>query len=1261
MVSTRNQASKREEEVASSTSSSSEAASDDDSIVEEEAEEPPKPVCSDEEDIHDDDDDDKDNKDPIQRQGSSRLFAPYRSVGIVNSGGGFHLVPNQNSAQAFAACPIGDRFQLLQCDRLHPVLVSQAVATAAGTTSPAHKKNKEAAERCIQQVVVDASLSIAVASHGPTGTSSVDTVTLFQRTQPIASRMLCNRTKWNVMEVLSLGRIHSAVTDDIEKQGKKENAAVIAVILAKIQQDSDDSSVPVVGDDDDNSSSSSDDESISSEDDDQHQETCLGRIVILIASRTGLVVHRRIALADAPTFVPRTGVHPATFLNKILLGGCSIKNDKKTAACILVNVRTGKIVHNFRCVAQSSGAVVTALEQAPAVDTVAIGTDRGQVHLVNLKYDKVLFTLKHKAKRGGPVTVTSMSFRTDGSAMQYGIAPMAVGRSDGNVTVWDLTKPEDEQVGRTILCEMDNVHPGGVAKLEYFPQEPLLLSTGTTSNSIRMHIFDSPDHSSRLLRQRNGHTAPPTRIRYLHPGAGAGNGLMVNASDGTDASSCQILSSGGRDRTLRIFSTARSVLDKEFSQGQGLEKKAKKLGLEDRSELLLPSLTALATSEVRSRDWGDLVTIHQDHSLAYVWNTQRGAQSGPVLRQKSWNVSNMQRRPPSETHATAVAISACGNFALIGTKGGTIYRYNVQSGLARGSFPRDATILNEGGNKLGAIGNVNRTKKALEKKLKTASRSANLDKKWLDAQETAKKQQELDAKLKSACHDGHAVVGLAVDILNKTLLSVGSDAKLILWNFHTQAPHKKSPYILPCPAIKMCHVRDSDLAAIALKDHSVVLFDCTALSVVRRFGKGAVRHKQAISDLCFSPDGRSLYTASLDSTIRVWDVPTNNCIDWLGFKSPPTSITISPTGEYLATTHAGKLGICVWSDKSFYSTVHVDGSELVQPAKMGEPMPIGDTMTKGRKTDQMSHSSSQPPVKDGDDEEVEKKCPAVAKEAGLITLSGLPVAHWKNLFHLELVKERNKPKEAPKKPPSAPFFLQWRSGEPISEVPRLESAKDEGADDDDEWEAAWSDDGNDDALITDEPGSVEVGTKRAKNMTNSNSESKRRKIKHHRSHLASLLIECGDNPEGRFRFQLVTDYISTQGPSAIDIALSSLCNGMHDLDNGLPLLLLASQWLSEACESRERFEAINAYLHRFLHVHAFVIAGIRESFYETKINDVDVGSIEAIAADKVERENRLQLLKSLSALKKAQADATDNLRKKMEHTICLLRHFSRMI
>ncbi|OEU21299.1 WD40 repeat-like protein [Fragilariopsis cylindrus CCMP1102] len=960
-----------------------------------------------------------------------------------------------------------------------------------------------------------------------------------------------------------------------EKADKKENAALIAVVLSKGKPyDETLDGVPVVGEedysDDSDSDNSDSDSDAHSEDGGKDKNHCRGEVVLLVASRTSLTIHKRIKLNKFASFCPRVAIHPPTYVNKIILGGSCAK--KSRDAMVLLNVRTGKIIHTFKCLEKYCPTIkseITSLEASPAIDTIATGNSKGVVHLVNIRYDKLLFSLKHEPKSGKKaVRITSMSFRTDGSALKYGIAPLAVGRSDGTITVWDLSPPDEDDddddddginsradkiVGRTILCEMERVHyPGGVCKLQYMPQEPLLISTGTRSNSLLMHIFDSPDHSGRILRQRRGHTAPPKCIRYLHPGAGAGGGVLANMGDGTDARACQILSGGSADRTLRKFSTVRSVLDKEFSQGKGLEKKAKELGMLSKAQLLLPPVTAMTTSEMRSRDWGDMVSIHQNHAFAYVWSSKNGAQSGPVLRQDGWNVSVMKKQPPNSAHATSITISTCGNYALVGTKGGVIYKYNIQSGMTR--------------------------------------------------------EELRSAKLTLACHNGYAVTGVAVDNVNRTVISVGADAKLILWSFLTHAPHKNSPSMLPAPATKLCHVKDSDLAAIALDDYSTVLFDCSTLTIVRRFGFGSksCRHTGPISDLGFSPDGRTLYSSSLDGTIRVWDVPTNSCVDWLCFDTPPSSLTVSPTGEFLATTHTGKLGISLWSDRSFYQTVHVDGTlTLSEPSRMDDPAPIAEVENIEK-----------------EDHEEEFKGPAKAREEGLITLSGLPPGHWKNLFHLELVKQRNKPKEAPKKPPSAPFFLQWRPGDQSNNP---------------------------------EPTALNESKKDDK------PSSKRQKVSIYRSQLASLLEECSKSYENSFL--PVTEYVGTLGPSAIDVSLSTLCNGMHDLEEGLSLLILASRWLIEACQSRERFDAINAYLHRFLYLHANILSGIDEISSNRKENIEDSASATEDVAEQVLRENqqRNELGLCIAQLKKAQRGGAELLQEEMQNTLCLLRHFSRMV
>ncbi len=46
----------------------------------------------------------------------------------------------------------------------------------------------------------------------------------------------------------------------------------------------------------------------------------------------------------------------------------------------------------------------------------------------------------------------------------------------------------------------------------------------------------------------------------------------------------------------------------------------------------------------------------------------------------------------------------------------------------------------------------------------------------------------------------------------------------------------------------------------------------------------------------------------------------------------------------------------------------------------------------------------------------------------MISLSSLPKSRWQTLLNIETIKKRNKPKEAPKAPEKAPFFLPTLPG-----------------------------------------------------------------------------------------------------------------------------------------------------------------------------------------------------------------------------------------
>lgn len=65
-------------------------------------------------------------------------------------------------------------------------------------------------------------------------------------------------------------------------------------------------------------------------------------------------------------------------------------------------------------------------------------------------------------------------------------------------------------------------------------------------------------------------------------------------------------------------------------------------------------------------------------------------------------------------------------------------------------------------------------------------------------------------------------------------------------------------------------------------------------------------------DQAFSSDARWLVTTSTDSVIRTFDIPTGQLVDVFKTASMATSLTFSPTGDFLATSHVDSVGVYLW-------------------------------------------------------------------------------------------------------------------------------------------------------------------------------------------------------------------------------------------------------------------------------------------------------------------------------------------------------------
>ncbi|KAL6096383.1 wdr36 [Pungitius sinensis] len=593
---------------------------------------------------------------------------------------------------------------------------------------------------------------------------------------------------------------------------------------------------------------------------------------------------------DPASFDVSAMMHPSTYLNKVLLGSSQ-------GALQLWNIKTSKLLFTF----PGWSAGVTVLQQSPAVDVVGVGTATGRIVIHNIRLDETLMSF---TQDWGPIS--SLAFRTDGPPI------VASGSPQGHIAFWDLER-------RQLLTQHRHAHRTAVAAVTFLHGEPLLITNGA-DNAIKVWIFDHEGGSPRLLRSRQGHSAPPSTIHH-------------HGNDGKN------ILSAGQDGTLQSFSSVHERFNKNLGHGSINKKKEqkKKKGL-TYEELRLPAITAFSSVAARQADWDGIVACHRGRLATTTWNYQRCTMGAHHLQ------------PPAALRtsiATAVDITSCGNFAVIGLSCGRVDVYNLQSGQHRGCY-----------------GN---TEKA---------------------------------------HSG-AVRGVATDALNQLTLTAGSDWLLKFWRFKSRKQEEQLK-LHSAPASMMLH-KDSGMLALALDDFTLLVVDIETRRIVRKFAG----HHGNINDMTFSPDGRWLVTVAMDCTIRTWDLPSGFLVDCFLVAMAPVGVSLSPTGDFLATAHVDSLGVYLWTNKSLCGPVGL------------RPLPADYQPMEVTLPGVMVDDSGQEVTSEDADDEYKS---AEQLGAELVTLSLLPESRWKSLLHLDTIKRRNKPVAPPAAPAAAPFFLPTLPG-----------------------------------------------------------------------------------------------------------------------------------------------------------------------------------------------------------------------------------------
>ncbi|OJJ35746.1 hypothetical protein ASPWEDRAFT_40984 [Aspergillus wentii DTO 134E9] len=655
-----------------------------------------------------------------------------------------------------------------------------------------------------------------------------------------------------------------------------------------------------------------------------------------------------------------------TYLNKIFVG-------RSDGSVDIWNLRTGKFLYSILPASTNHGPV-TALQPTPVLSLLAIAHKNGALSIQNVETDQLVLCLRTASTEAA--TTTSIAFRSDNlgageDGRKSGVMATAC-LDSGDITMWDLNNGgRVAGILRKAHRVSENEAGSGINHIEFLDGQPLLVSSGK-DNSLRTWIFDETPFSPipRPLHSRSGHSAAVTAL-----------GFLPASSDGSEFSGKWLLSAS-KDCSLWGFSLRKDSQNTELSQGS-MENKAKKMGgntgggtnIGTLNDLKAPEITCIACS--LNRDGGMGITTsgsiwanprftNTDASNTTGWESiVTGHRGDKYARTWFWGKKKAGRwvfESGDGTDVKSVAISQCGTFAFIGSAGGSIDMFNLQSGSHRQSFP-------------------------------------------------ARPLKPYDRRKTEEAKHTKAVTGLMVDGLNQTVISCGLDGKVKFWDFISGTLIDELNWHPMAAITGLRYSSASELVAFSCDDLSIRVVDIETRKVVREFW-GCVGQ---VNDFTFSNDGRWVLGASMDSIIRVWDLPTGHLIDVFHVSSTCTALAMSSTGEFLATSHADGVGVNIWTNRSLFipvSTKNMDENDI--------PNIHTPTMSSECGVGLIDAAFSEEHMQD------EAEGPVLSTEQlsqDMVTLSIIPKSKWQTLLHLDMIKERNRPKDAPKTPKNAPFFL----------------------------------------------------------------------------------------------------------------------------------------------------------------------------------------------------------------------------------------------
>jgi U3 small nucleolar RNA-associated protein 21 len=491
------------------------------------------------------------------------------------------------------------------------------------------------------------------------------------------------------------------------------------------------------------------------------------------------------------------------------------------------------------------------------LNKILVGSENGHLCLWNFMTGKLLFNYP-KFKCGIRCISASSILDIVGIGLSNGKA--LIYNIQLNEIVMSFSHETTIEYGIDLNTKQDHLRtkPVSISSIKFSDDvQGSLLATGTTKGVIKIWNLKE---KQRYIPQFIAHDGQLLGILFLN--------------------NSELLVSSGRDNSIRkwaIPGKASSVLILEVYKGHSLPpnvlrfydhgKKVLSTGYDrelrsfsvrkncqiKRVLASIPNLSQIVSLDISDspeKDSKSLLTAHEKNESCHLWSLKDHKSSKNIFGSTHKTLSIGDHDPIS-----VVSISSCGNYGLLGTFAGKLGRFSLESASHRGNY-----VLNH-----------------------TSSHLTH----------------------KCIAHTA-ALSGISASPFNRSLVSVGRDGYMRVWNFQNfQNLHEM---YMHSPINYLSNSSASSLVAFTLTDSVIFVYDVQT----HRFVSYMNRHNATVNKLEISNDGFTLFSSSLDYTIRVWFIPEGSCVQVIGVNRLVTSFSLSPKMTLLATCHENDIGIYLW-------------------------------------------------------------------------------------------------------------------------------------------------------------------------------------------------------------------------------------------------------------------------------------------------------------------------------------------------------------